>query len=634
MSHRRSLSAVLTIVVVASLSVVSGSRAADQVDTASRADCTFDPGHVHSQRELWHVISRNAELVAPSSKQSDAAAPSSKRRAVAPPPASTFTARNFIDTEIFGKMVRDNINWTIPATDEEFLRRVTLDLTGQIPAPDKVKSFIADSTPDKRDRAIDDLLNSDGFVDRWTQWFGDLVGNVQATANIREYYQGRNAYYNWMRDSFASGKPYDQMVRESLSASGSSFTTGPVNYWVRQILTNGPIQDTYDDMSAESGAQFIGLPLNCLSCHNGLGHLEAVNSSLVKRTRYDFWKNAAFFAQVTMTTKRDPTTNAVEYTVADNTTGVYRLNTTSGNKVARQPAAGQPNFVDPAFFLSGEAPKSSEPRRQAYARILTSSDQFARASVNYVWKEIFGIGIVEPADSFDLLRQDPSTLAPGATLQPTHPALLTKLAQSFVASGYNFRALVKLIVQSNAYQLSSRYTPGPWNELWTTYYARHYPRRIAAEAVLDEIARATNVPVSINVQGLPPMTRAMALPDPTEPGLRTQFGPLLTAFGRGDRDTTPRSRDGSIVEALEMLNDSVVTSRIKATSSGTTVARVLATTKDPGTVVDELYIATLSRHPSSAERDTAIAYLRSGDLTKKTEDLQYALMNRLEFLFN
>jgi hypothetical protein len=634
MSYRRTRTGALAIVVVATLSAVSGSRAADDVETAPPADCTFDASQVHSQRELWHVISRNAELVAPSgkAKQSDATT-TSKRRAIAPPPGSSFAARNFIDTEVFGKMVQDKIQWTVPATDEEFLRRVTLDLTGQIPTADKVKSFLADTTPDKRDRLIDELLSSDGFVDRWTLWFGDLVGNVQVTANIREYYQGRNAYYNWMRDSFTSGKPYDQMVRESLTTSGSNFTVGPVNYWVRQILTNGPIQDTYDDMSAESGAQFIGMPLNCLSCHNGIGHLEAVNTSLVPRTRYDFWKNAAFFAQVTMTNTRDAN-NMVEYTINDNVNGAYRLNTTSGNKVARQPAAGQPSVVDPAFFLSGETPKSGEPRRQAYARILTGSNQFARASVNYVWKEIFGIGIVEPADSFDLLRQDAATLAPGATLQPTHPALLTKLADSFVASGYNFRALVKLIVQSNAYQLSSRYTPGPWNELWTTYYARHYPRRLLSESVLDAIVRATNLPITINVQGLSPVTRAMALPDPTEPGARNQFANLLTAFGRGDRDTTPRSSYGSIVEALEMMEDSVVTTRVKSSNSNTTVAHVLAASQDPGTIADELYIATLARHPSSAERATAIAYLRSGDLSKKTEDLQYALMNRLEFLFN
>jgi hypothetical protein len=126
----------------------------------------------------------------------------------------------------------------------------------------------------------------------------------------------------------------------------------------------------------------------------------------------------------------------------------------------------------------------------------------------------------------------------------------------------------------------------------------------------------------------------MALPDPTEPGGRTQFGVLLTAFGRGDRDTTPRSSDGSIVEALELLNDPLVTTRIKATNANTTVARVLAASKDPGTIADELYIATLSRRPTAVERDAAITYLKSGTLSAKAEDLQYALMNSLEFLFD
>lgn len=634
MRHRRNLTgALVPLIAVAAVALVSGSRAADEVQVAARAECAYDATEVRSSRELWHVVSRNAELVAPSNLQTDAAT-SAKRRAVAPPSTSTYTARNFIDNEIFGKMVRDKIQWTVRAMDEEFLRRVSLDLTGQIPTADKVKSFVADTSADKRDRIIDELLNSDGFVDRWTIWFGDLVGNVQVTANIREYYQGRNAYYNWMRDGFASGKPYDQMVRESISASGASFTTGPVNYWVRQILTNGPPQDTYDNMSAATGEHFLGLPLNCISCHNGRAHLEAVNSSLVSRTRYDFWKNAAFFAQETVTPRRDPVANVNEYVIADNTTGAYRLNTTSGNKSARAPAAGQPAIVEPAFFMSGEAPKADEPRRQAYGRILTSSPQFARATVNYLWKELFGIGIVEPADSFDLLRQDPATLAPGATLQPTHPQLLTKLADSFVASGYNVRALLKLMVQSNAYQLASRYTPGPWNELWTTYYARHYPRRIMAESVLDALTRATNVPAPITVNGLGAVTRAMALPDPTEPGARTQYGLLLSAFGRGDRDTTPRSHDGSIVQALELMNDAVVTSRIRTTNSVTTVARVYAATKDPGTIADELYIATLSRRPTAVERESAVTYLKSGDLARKTEDLQYALINRLEFLFN
>jgi len=599
--------------------------AGEDVTTAPRAECTYDPAQVHTSRELAHLLSRNAEAVAPTP---------SKRRVVAPPPQSTFKSKNFVDDEIFGKMVRDHVAWTIPATDEQFLRRVTLDLTGQIPTSDQVNAFLADTTADKRDRMIDQLLASDGFVDRWTLWYGDLVQNVQAASTIRETYQGRNAFYSWIRQALQSGEPYDQMVRDTLSTNGSAFTAGPVNYWVRQVQTNGPIQDTYDDMSAASGSQFLGLPLLCLSCHNGTGHLETVNSGLASRTRYDFWKNAAFFAQVTMSTAKDPTTGNVEFTIQDNTTGAYKLNTTSGNKTPRQPDAGQPSTVAPAFFLGGTTPSATEPRRQAYARMLTANPQFARATVNYLWKEIFGIGIVEPADSFDLLRQDPATLAAGATLQPTHPVLLGKLADYFVSHNYDLRALLKVIVQSNAYQLSDEYTPGNWSETLTTEYARHYPRRLLSEAVLDAIARATNVPPSLNVTGLGTLTRAMALPDPTVPGPNTTYGPLLAAFGRGDRDTTPRSRDGSIVQALQMLNDNVVTSRVKSSNAVTTVARVLAATKDPGAIADQLYVATLSRHPSASERTAAINYLNSGTLAQKAEDLQFALMNRLEFLFN
>jgi uncharacterized protein DUF1549/uncharacterized protein DUF1553 len=633
MRHRRMLTGALFPLLALGSAVVTRSHAGEEIQTAPRAECSYDPTQVRSTREIAHLLSRNAELIAPSIGV-DATSSHGKRRAVAPPSGSTFVAKNFIDTEIFGKMVKDNIRWTIPSTDEEFLRRVTLDLTGQIPTADKVKSFVADTSADKRDRLIDELLNSDGFVDRWTLWLGDLVQNVQTSTNSRESFQGRNAYYTWMRDAFSTGKPYDQMVRETLWANGDSFSSGPTNYWVRQILNNGPIQDTWDDMSAASGEMFLGLPLVCLSCHNGKGHLESVNTSLVSRTRNDFWKNAAFFAQTTVDGVRDPATNNFNYHFADNTSGAYKLNTTSGNKTPRQPATGQSAVVDPAFFLSGETPQAGETRRQAYARMVTSSPQFARASVNYFWKEIFGIGIVEPVDSFDLLRQDSTTLAPGATLQPTHPELLTKLASYFVSNGYSVRALLKLIVQSNAYQLSSRYTPGPWSEVWTTYYARHYPRRILAEAVLDGVGRATGLPPQFTVNGLTGLNRAMALPDPLDPGARTQYGPLLAAFGRGDRDTTPRTNDGSIVQALEMLNDSVVTTRVRSNNANTTVAKLLAATKDPGTITDELYIATLSRRPSAAEREAAIAYLKSGTLAQKTEDLQYALMNRLEFLFN
>ncbi len=621
---RRWSRALAPLFVLAAITASRPSRADDQIVSLPSADCTFHAEQYRSGAQLWHRLSERAESVAPS------ATTTSRRRPSNPPQGAPFPTRSFIDSEIFGKMVRDGIQWTSPASDEEFLRRVTLDLTGEIPDSVTVKAFLTDTNADKRDRALDRLLASDAFVDRWTLWFGDRVQNVQTATNTVEYYQGRNAYYNYIRDSIQQKKPYDQMVREIVAGVGSSFTKGEPNYWVRDIQNNGPVQDTYDNLSASTGERFLGMPLQCLSCHSGLGHLEQVNTSMAKKTRLDFWQNAAFFAQVTVTNNRDMATNAVERIVADNNTGVYRLNTTSGNKTPRQPVNGQA-VVDPAFFLTKEGPTSGEPRRVAYGRILTAHPQFARATVNYLWKELFGLGIVEPADSFDLLRQDPAQLAPGAALQPTHPPLLTELAGAFVASHYDLRSILKLMVNSNAYQLSSRYTPGPWNESWTPYFARHYPRRLVAEEMLDAIVRATSTSITINVNGIGALTKAVKLPDTTEGG---NFRNFLNGFGRGNRDDQQRTEDSSIVQALTLMNDRIVTDRVKGTAAGSTVASTLQATKDPGAIAEALYLATLSRYPTLAEKNAAISYLRSGDLTRKTEDLQFALLNKLEFLFN
>lgn len=608
-----------------------GTVGAQQTEFATSTECTFNPAAQRSPREMWHELSRQAELIAPSDLVQKNNATGGRRRAVQPPKVN-WQAKNFIDDEIFAKMAKDGIKWTVPASDEEFLRRIYLDLTGQIPTAEKVKSFLADTSASKRDKLIDDLLSSEEFIERWTVWLGEMTQNVTVAANTVLFVNGRNAYYTFMRDSIRNGKPYDQIVREMVGSNGANWTQGQVNYWVRNIQNNGPIQDTYDNLSADSAEKFLGLPLNCLSCHNGIGHLEQVNTSLVPRTRSDFWKNAAFFAATQTTTRRDPVNNQSEYTLVENAVGEYRLNTSTGNKTPRAAPAGQPNTVTPAFFLSGETMKSGEARREAYARILTANPQFARATVNYVWKEVFGIGIVEPADSFDLNRQNPATLAPGMTLQPTHPQLITRLADHFVGNGYSLRALLKTIVSSNAYQLSSRYAPGGWNELWTPYYARHYPRRMLAESVLDAICRSTSRPQTYQIGGLPNITRAMQIPDPLEPNGRNNIGAFLNGFGRGDRDTTARTSEGSIVQALAMLNDPIVTTRVRA-NQNSTVDQVLRATKDPGTITDELYVATLSRRPSSQERAAAIAFLGNGDLTRNAEDLQYALLNRLEFLY-
>jgi len=604
-----------TAILAASLLLV----AADRKET-----CPFE---VPQQAQaIYRTVSATAEAVAPS-----------HRRAVAPTAPSAFPpAINFIDTDAFAKMKQDGVVPTTLSSDEEFLRRVTLDLTGAIPDPATVDAF--QKNPD-RAKKIDNLLNSDAFVDGWTMWFGDLVQNATVSSNIREYYLGRNAYYVFIKDSIRARKPYDQLVRDVLAGTGDNFVTGQANYVVRQIQPNGPIQDTYDNLAAHSGEKFLGMQLLCLSCHSGARHLELVNQSLRNRTRSDFWGMAAFFSKTgarsqPYTDPNNPNANLRKFNVQPNPLAQYLLNTTGGNKTPREPEPGQSNVVTPVYMFTGESPRPGEDYRQAYGRILTADRQFARATVNYVWKEMFGLGIVEPANAFDLARLDPAKLPAGQTLQPSNPQLLEDLTDAFIASGYDLRSILRTMTISSTYQLSSVYAPGPWNEAWTPYFARHYRHRLMAEMMLDAIASATNVPTALSVQGIGAVPRAMQLPDTLEPGARSPFGQFLNEFGRGDRDTNARSNDTSIGQALAMMNNAIVTTRVKRSNASSTVAKILTSTTDPASIADQLYVATLARHPTATEQATAVSHLRSGALAQKTEDLQFALMNSLEFLFD
>ncbi|HKO56210.1 MAG TPA: DUF1549 domain-containing protein, partial [Thermoanaerobaculia bacterium] len=351
-------------------------------EAAPRADCTFSAKQLRSPRDTYHDLSLTAETFAPSNLIAQA---TDRRRPSRPPTASTPPApRNFIDSEIFGKMVKDGVQWTTRSSDAEFLRRVTLDLTGEIPDVETVKAFLADADANKRDKVIDRLLASPAFADRWTMWFGDHVQNTQVASNTMLTPGGRDAYRKYIRESIASGKPYDVMVRELIAGSGRAFSNGESNYYIRQIQSNGPFQDTYDNLAAFTGQKFLGLPMICLSCHNGLGHLELVNTAMSKRKRADFWASAAFFARAAAPRVNF---NVGERAVSEDATlGEYHLDTNSGNKTPRMPEPGGPDIVAPAFFLTGEQPQPGELRRQALGRMLTAHPQFARASVNYIWK--------------------------------------------------------------------------------------------------------------------------------------------------------------------------------------------------------------------------------------------------------
>lgn len=638
--YARGAASLLALTLVTAASPV---RAEDEseppvVSAFSAGDCPFGVPDARGARRL--NIQRAPDELLREGRVGLASSHGSVGRSSSSTPSRTH--RGTIDVEIFGKMAADGVVPTERSTDAEFLRRVMLDLTGRIPATADLTAFLADQRPDKRALTIENLLRSDAFNDRWAMWLGDLLENVKTTAaNGIEQPLGRDAFSAYLRTALAQAKPYDQLAREILAGNGDSFTDGPPNFWVRNLATMGVAQDTWDNQAAAAGEKFLGLQVNCTGCHNGAGHTDAVNVYLSTKTRMDFWKNAAFFAQTTVATAMDPSSAQRKYLLSDNSTGSYLLNTTSGNRPARAPATGQSNKVDPAFYLTGEKPQAGRPLRAEFARMLTAHPQFARATVNYLWKEMFGVGIVEPADGFDLYRLDPAMLPPGQTLQASHPALLAQLATQFSSGGYDLRSLLRTMANSEAYQLSARYTPGAWSETYTRYFARRITRRMTSEQLLDAVFSASGVwptgtsPDALTVQGwTTPPVRAMQLPDPLEAPGGTRYNAFLNTFLRGNRDTNPRSSDTSALQALALMNDAnTILPRILQSAATSLVARTLKATTKPEDVVDALWLGTLSRTPTAAEKASAVTYLKSGTLGAKTENLQWALFNKLEFAF-
>jgi hypothetical protein len=314
------------------------------------------------------------------------------------------------------------------------------------------------------------------------------------------------------------------------------------------------------------------------------------------------------------------------------------LNTTTGNRSARQPINGVNTIApkNPFSPAAGSGIASGENRRQAIARQITSDIQFSRAIVNYIWEKFMVEAFVSPSNAFDLARLDPKNPPPDPwTLQPTNPELLEALAQWFQRNGYDLRALMALITKSSAYQLSAIY-PGTWDESYVPYYARKYVRRLDAEEIHDAIAQATGILGNYTLTGsdLPPVQWAMQLPDTREPNSNGTARAFLNAFGRGDRDTTFRRSDASLLQALNMMNNTFVTTRIHQNNQGSRVQALLAQNATAPTIIRELFLNTLSRPPSSDELNLFTSIFQQQGNRLAAESLQWVLLNKIDFLFN
>jgi hypothetical protein len=633
-------------IIAAGLVGVAGTAIADDVQyLVNHSECTYF-GARHKEfvntglmRDVLKRRSGNVESFAGATTRAVTSrlAPAVDSSSTSQPSASV----NTIDKYIFPALTAAGVAPAAPTTDYEFVRRVYLDLTGRVPTVDQLQQFIGSTDPAKRAKLIDSLIGSHSWIDKWTMYYGDLLKNNSNQTSVRRFPEGRDAFYRWIYTSLTENKPYDQMARELISAQGeNTFQQGELNWLIGARVTGGPIQDIWDQMASNTAETFLGLAnLNCLECHNGRGHLDTINLWGSQTTRQQAWQMSAFFSKAVQQYTADPNVKNYGYwgiVSSKSYPGTYALNTTTGNRPARQPI-GSTRSVTPVYMFNGDAPAQGDNYQAALAKEVTSDFQFARASVNYIWKEFFGLGIVEPTNQFDPARLDPNNPPPSPwTLQPANPALLDALAKDFVASGFDIQALMREITNSQAYQLSSRYDPAAWNPQWETLFARHLVRRLWAEEIHDAIVQTSNVVPAYNIPDYGVTSWAMAFPETLNmPGSGSGVSLFLNSFLRGDRDTAVRSDQLSIPQALNIMNDPVVMTRVRASGTAAKPSLLLQNiNKAPDQLVTNLFLTVLSRNPTPDELQQGINSLQSGTRTQTSEDLLWSLYNKVDFLFN
>jgi hypothetical protein len=624
---------VVVLPALAALLLTSGFRPAIAAEprSASIGDCTFAAGPDQ-------FLSRESRLRRDLSVTTQKLAAALPRAASVTAAADSIPRRNFIDESIFGVLAQRRIATAALTTDEEFFRRINFDLVGRIPSPDEVRSFLADTSPNKRDIVIDQLLYSPPFVDRWTMWLGDLLQNTATSSNVNRQTSGRDAFYEWIKNSVATEKSLSDLAFETITAQGNTYDSkrGNTNYVFGMTTPMGPIQDMYDTFLSRTAQTYLGLAYyDCLLCHNGRGHMDSVSLWGSQTTRAQAWQMSAFFSRVRMT--RNPAPNGqplyLSQEITDAAAGTYDLNTTYGNRPNRV-AVGTLRSMTPVY-RDGRVPEGKASWREAFAALLVSDPMFARNLANRIWKQFFNLGLVDPVDTMDPARLDPNN-PPSApwTLQASNPQLLENLAQALIARNFGLREFIRLIVGSNAYQLSSHYD-ADWNLDYIPLYARHYPRRLQGEEIADAIVKATGVSGAYTVTGWGnyQVDWAMQLPDTVSGGGSAAF---MNTFLRGNRDTAQRSQAGSILQQLTLMNDAFVTNRIKVSASP--VLRAISQTTDNNAMVDQMFLTFLSRFPAASERDVALNALKTATTATSrnntVEDLAWVLINKLEFLFS
>ena len=493
--------------------------------------------------------------------------------------------RNYIDKHIDAKLKRLKIQPAPEASDEVFVRRIYIDFTGIPPTPEQTRAFLEDraASRTKRERLIDRLIGSREFVDHWALKWGDLLQSNRKHLGEK----GTWAFRQWIRDAIASNQPYDDFTREILTSVGSTFQSPASNYF---RVNDDP------KIAMETTTQlFLGVRMVCAQCHD---------HPFEKWTQNQYYQLAAFFAAVGMKPGFDADEQIVYLKRDDND-----IKHPKTNKV-----------VDAEYLIaSAGLPPIADfrDRREALADWLTSAKNpfFAKAIVNRVWSYFLGRGIIEPVD--DIRGSNP----------PINPDLLDALEQDFIASGFDLQHLMRTIVSSRTYQTGIE--TNKWNETDEVNFSRFAPRRLPAESLLDAITVATGS--RPNFPEVPEDFTAQQLPDP-----HVGKGGFLDMFGRPDRESScecERRNDLSLPQAMNLVNGPTLAEAI-ADPEGRVAEAILAGKSDRE-LVEELYLAALSRFPTGIEMDRALTYIRSDSgRAAQTQDLLWALINSNAFLFN
>jgi hypothetical protein len=500
------------------------------------------------------------------------------------PPLANYPrlpVNNFIDEAVWSKLKTLNMTPSDLCDEATFVRRAYFDIIGTPPLPGAVREFLEDKDANKRAKLIDELLERPEYKDYQTILWSDLLRNTSTL--IKE--DGVRAYTAFIRASFADNKPFDQFVRDLLTGTGSTYhnESATANYY---RVTSDPAE-----LTTSTSQIFLGVRLECCRCHN---------HPFDRWSQDDFYGVAAFFAK----------THVGEGTQKDEAT-VYCDN----NGEVRQLRTGQ---VMQPKLLTAEQPISdtSGDLRVKLAQWITTKDNpfFAKATVNRLWKQMFGRGIVHPADDFR------------ATNPPINAPLLNKLADDFVAHDYDLKHLIRTICNSRVYQLSAM--PNSTNGDDLKNFSHYYIKRLGPEQLLDTISIATGV--NEQFPGLRDGTRAINLADN-----RVGSG-FLDVFGRSSRlQVSERSQETSMSQALAMMNGPTLNNKIS--DPGGRIAKLLARLGDRSdkAILDEIYLAALARFPSDKERKQAQEYVTKSATPKEGyEDLMWVILNTKEFLFN